>query len=155
LYKDEYSRVADRYENIYKAVWTNFSYMTAIAGAVLAFSAGRLPLRLTLFLAGLPLAFWYLTTYLPLDRYGDGALDRLCTLERTFRCKFKANVRHFTAFRELKEDSTPCWLIVITAAAQLVGVWLVLQLKPDWGVILPFLMILPALIYARFLKLRV
>jgi hypothetical protein len=39
LYKLEYERCAIRYDDIYKAVWTNFSYMSVIAGAVLTFGS--------------------------------------------------------------------------------------------------------------------
>jgi hypothetical protein len=39
LYTLEYQKAADRYENIYRSMWTIFSYLTAIAAGLLAFGS--------------------------------------------------------------------------------------------------------------------
>jgi hypothetical protein len=43
LHKMEYELAAARYENIYRAIWQNFSYMAVLAGGILTF--GAWPLR--------------------------------------------------------------------------------------------------------------
>src|SRR5687768_6985149 len=39
LKKLEYIRTGDRYENIYRAIWQNFSYMAVLAGGILTFAS--------------------------------------------------------------------------------------------------------------------
>lgn len=82
LYKMEYEKCAKRYEDLYTAAWTNFYYMALIAGAILTFGSDRLPIVLSVFLACLPLLFWWLASFEKLDRYGDGVLQRLVWLEK-------------------------------------------------------------------------
>ena len=82
LYKLEYQKCADRYDNIYRAVWTNFSYVVAVAGLFLTFGGSRLPYpELGWIIAILLLLFWYLASYIPLGHYGDKAAARLSELE--------------------------------------------------------------------------
>lgn len=92
LYKMEYERCAQRYNDIYNAVWTNFSYMAIVAGGILAFGGERLPQALTVCLACIPLLFWYWATFEPLNRYGDKILLRLEELEKVIN---KAYQNHF------------------------------------------------------------
>src|SRR5438094_9258380 len=76
-----YQTAASRYDNIYRSVWTIFSYMTVVAAAILSFGGQRFygePLTL---LASLPLIFWFWSTYFPLNRYGEQALDNLVEIE--------------------------------------------------------------------------
>src|SRR5688572_22494927 len=69
LYQLEYKASAERYENIYKASWQDFSYLGAMAAGILAFASRSLPLSVALTIACLPLLFWFLATYLPMDHY--------------------------------------------------------------------------------------
>src|SRR2546430_339063 len=58
IYKMEYERCAQRYNDLYSAAWTNFSYMALVAGGLLTFGGARFVTPLTGFLACLPLLFW-------------------------------------------------------------------------------------------------
>jgi hypothetical protein len=98
LYKTEYELTAARYENIFKAVWQNFSYMSAISGAVLAFGGDRLQPHFLWFIVCLPLVFWYWATYEPLNRYGDKAEDRLGKIETKLNSDYSVEMGHFLAF---------------------------------------------------------
>jgi hypothetical protein len=42
LYTLEYEKAAERYENIYRSIWTIFSYLTAVAAGFLAFGSERI-----------------------------------------------------------------------------------------------------------------
>lgn len=82
LLKLEYEKAADRYENIYKAIWQNFSYMVLVAGGILTFGGKELELRsLLYFLALSPLFFWLVATFLPLNHYGESIRTRLRQIE--------------------------------------------------------------------------
>ncbi|MEK6408216.1 MAG: hypothetical protein AABN34_14745 [Acidobacteriota bacterium] len=81
LYKMEYERGAERYENIYKALWTNFSYMALVSGAILTFGGARFEPEFCALLACLPLLFWWIASYEPLNHYGDHVAERLDWIE--------------------------------------------------------------------------
>jgi hypothetical protein len=82
LLKLEYENAADRYENIYKAIWQNFSYMALVAGGILTFGGKELEVRsLLYFLALSPLFFWLVATFLPLNHYGESIRTRLRQIE--------------------------------------------------------------------------
>lgn len=81
LYKMEYERCAQRYDDLYKAAWTNFSYIALIAGAILTFGSNRFMPELSISLAGLPLLFWWLASFETLNRYGDQVQNRLVEIE--------------------------------------------------------------------------
>jgi hypothetical protein len=98
LYRLEYEKAAERYENVYRSMWTIFSYLTAIAAGLLAFGAERIEPHALICLAALPLVFWFWTTYLPLDRYGNGAVARLAELEGLLNERFGAELSHFRGF---------------------------------------------------------
>ncbi|HXD33299.1 MAG TPA: hypothetical protein VN643_19410 [Pyrinomonadaceae bacterium] len=82
LYKMEYERCAERYNNLYNAAWTNFSYMVLVAGGVLTFGGARFVTPLTGLLSCLPLLFWWFSTFEPLNRYGDSVEQQLCEIEK-------------------------------------------------------------------------
>lgn len=77
--KLEYSRAADRYNELYKAVWQNFSYMAVLSGALLTF--GKDAVGQAALVACVPLLVWYWATYEPLDRYGVQIEEYLVGLE--------------------------------------------------------------------------
>lgn len=99
LYKVEYEQAAERYENIYKAVWTNFSYMSLVAGGILTFGGNILgdPV-FTAFLACIPLLFWYVVTFVPMNTYGDRAVERLAQIEALVNDKYGTRLDHFSSF---------------------------------------------------------
>jgi hypothetical protein len=99
VHKLAYQTAANRYDNIYRSVWTIFSYMTVVAAAILSFGGQRFygePLTL---LGSLPLIFWFWTTYLPLNRYGDQTLENLVTIEGRITNDTGVTVDHFASFQ--------------------------------------------------------
>jgi hypothetical protein len=107
LKKLEYDKAADRYDNIYRAAWQNFSYLAVLSGGILAFGAKDLYWATAYCLALTPLAFWYIATFLPLDHYGDKTRNRLSLIEDEinqiyFPKPTDPKLRHFTSFRVSK-----------------------------------------------------
>lgn len=98
LYKLEYEKAAERYENIYRSMWTIFSYLTAVAAGILTFGGGRIERYALICMAAGPLLFWFWTTYLPLDRYGNATVNRLCEIEHLLNARFDTHLSHFTDF---------------------------------------------------------
>jgi hypothetical protein len=82
IYKMEYERCAQRYNDLYNAAWTNFSYMALVAGGILSFGGARFVTPFTAFLACLPLLFWWLATFEPLNRYGDHVETQILKIEK-------------------------------------------------------------------------
>ncbi len=105
-YKLEYEQAAARYENIYKAVWQNFSYMALVSGALLTFGKETIGLVISGFLACLPLIFWYWSTYEPLNRYGEGVLQTLKRCEANINeqagIPLYRQLDHYTSFADGK-----------------------------------------------------
>jgi hypothetical protein len=95
LYKLEYEKAAERYDNVYRSIWNIFSYMTAVAAGFLAFGAERIEPHALICIASVPLIFWFWTTYLPLDRYGTDVIKRLGTIEGTLNKEFRVDLNHF------------------------------------------------------------
>lgn len=119
-YKLEYEKCAQRYDDVYKAAWTNFSYMAIVAGAILTFGGDRFLPELSAFLACLPLLFWWLASFEPLNKYGDQVIDRLSrieliltemyaldtlTPEETASLAGHKGLRHFRSFKSREKES--------------------------------------------------
>lgn len=85
IYKMEYERAAQRYNDLYNAVWTNFSYMALISGGMLTFGGAKFVTSVTILLACVPLLFWWAATFEPLNRYGDKVQDDLKDIEEALR----------------------------------------------------------------------
>lgn len=107
LLKLEYEKGADRYENIYRAVWQNFSYSVAVGAAILTFAATKLRMDFLAFVALSPVVFWFVATFIPMNRYGELTRARLRSIERDLNLIFfsskeaQANhlgFSHFTKF---------------------------------------------------------
>jgi hypothetical protein len=97
--KTAYQVAATRYDNIYRSLWTIFSYMTVVSAAILSFGGQRFygePLTL---LVSLPLLFWFWSTFLPLNRYGDQTLVNLIAIEDRISKNASVVVDHFSSFR--------------------------------------------------------
>lgn len=126
LKKLEYSGTAERYENIYKAVWQNFSYMAAVAAGILTFGAKQLPIGVLAWLALLPLVFWSFATFIPLDFYGRRARERLKKIEGSLNSFYfpgtmnEHRLSHFADFADAKP-----WWHVRTAVGIFSGVILI------------------------------
>jgi hypothetical protein len=135
LLRLEYEKGADRYENIYKAIWQNFSYSAVLAAAILTFGANQLRLDFLSFVALAPLIFWFIATFRPLNHYGEQTRQRLKGIESDFNdLYFAASVRetpkgvknpvrfqHFTRFGterplwRVSEVITTCWFVISLA----------------------------------------
>jgi hypothetical protein len=100
LYKLEYERAAIRYEDIYKAVWQIFSYMTAVTAAFLAFGGDRFQENLFWFLATAPLVYWFFGTYIPLNTYGDDIGATLCNIEKQLNSDYGVHLNHYRSFQK-------------------------------------------------------
>lgn len=98
LLKLEYKTAATRYNNIYESVWTIFSYLSAVSGAIVAFGPDKVRWDLLTVIAALPLLFWFWSTYLPLDEYGQHTLERLSAIETNFKNQYGAPVGFFSEF---------------------------------------------------------
>ena len=151
-YKLEYEKCAQRYDDVYKAAWTNFSYMAIVAGAILTFGGDRFLPQLSALLACLPLLFWWLASFEPLNRYGDQVIRRLRLIELILTDLYQLDtlneaqkkelanekgLRHFRNFqdREGKNGSIPKdkkfrWFIVAVIFAALLT--LALDLSAGW-----------------------
>lgn len=99
-YKQEYQLAAERYENIYKAVWQIFSYLSVVAGALLTFGGDHFQQNFLLSLASGVLLFWFFSTYWPLDRYGNRCLDRLEEIEGAINGETGANLAHYSSYKK-------------------------------------------------------
>jgi hypothetical protein len=82
VYKMEYETCARRYNDLYTAAWTNFSYMALFAGGILTFGGSRFIVPVTALLSCLPLLFWWIATFEPLNKYGDQVQYDLGNIER-------------------------------------------------------------------------
>lgn len=83
LFKLEYEQATQRYENIYRDIWQIFQYMALLSAGILTFASkdSRFPTEVIVFIALLPLVFWSLAIYLPMDGYGQDVRKRLKILE--------------------------------------------------------------------------
>jgi len=84
LYKLEYEQTQEHYRDGYRAVWTNFSYVTVAVAAILTFGSRTplaFPLRVVVLIATGLWTFWWVATFRPLDDYGEKRADILERLE--------------------------------------------------------------------------
>jgi len=110
LYKLEYQLTAERYENIFKAIWQNFSYMTAISGAVLAFGGDRFQPHFLWFIACSPLVFWYWASFEPLNRYGEAVEDTLAGIEAKLNHDYHAQLNSYKRYEQHIPAKNAGWL---------------------------------------------
>ena len=100
LNKLEYEIGATRYENIYQAMWRIFQYLILLAGGLLTFGQQVIQdHNLLAIVASIPLHFWFWSTFLPMDRYGNWTAERLGHLEKeVFEKEYGAKLNHFRHF---------------------------------------------------------
>ncbi|MFM9873696.1 MAG: hypothetical protein ACKVQS_09565 [Fimbriimonadaceae bacterium] len=84
LLKLEYAACAERYENLYKSIWTQFNYFIIATGALLAFGKDSFKIESLIVLASFPLLFWYFGTFETLNKYADKASERASEIENIF-----------------------------------------------------------------------
>jgi Ca2+/Na+ antiporter len=132
LKRIEYDKAAERYDNIYRAIWQNFSYMAVLAGGILTFGTKDLDRALAYFLTLTPLAFWYQATFLPMDHYGDQTRERLSSIEDEingiyFPKPSDPRLQHFKSFKRSKykwrvQDAVNYFGVAISAVWLLMAV---------------------------------
>lgn len=99
LLKSEFSAAAERYENIYKALWQNFNYMAVLAAGVLAFGKEQLGLSLSALAASVIFAAWYWISFEPLNHYGTRHEDRLRKVQKRIECAMNARTNPLGEFK--------------------------------------------------------
>jgi hypothetical protein len=101
FYKLEYERAAIRYNDIYQIGWTIFNYSALVAGGILTFGFNIIEEpNLPGLLACVPLFFWYMTTFIPMNRYGDQVGLRLAQIESEVKERFPhVDLKHFIDFQ--------------------------------------------------------
>jgi len=101
--KLEYTTGAERYENIYKAIWQNFSYMSVVSAGILTFGQKSLSSPVLVFLAVTPVFFWYFATFLPMDNYGQEVRTTLRRVEKFINATVDGDLlSHFTNFADYR-----------------------------------------------------
>ncbi len=120
LFKLEYEQAAQRYENIYKAIWQIFQYMAFLSGGILTFASksetNGLDLKIIISIALTPLLFWFLAIYIPMDQYGKNALTNLQKIEqrieKTVNQKFKESCFwKLSHYKNFSGYSKPPWRV--------------------------------------------
>lgn len=86
VFELEYKQTAERFENIYKAIWQIFSYMAILAAGILTFGSRNSTLRIEaiVFIGLTPLVFWFLAIYIPMNHYGKQTGKDLEKIEENF-----------------------------------------------------------------------
>jgi hypothetical protein len=136
IYKMEYERAAQRYNDLYNSAWTNFSYMALISGGLLTFGGARFVAAVIVFLACLPLLFWWAASFEPLNRYGDKVQDELKNIEEALRellisiglpQHIENRPAHFSNFAKRGQGNTidKTWRVRYIVRAMAVGLILV------------------------------
>jgi hypothetical protein len=128
LLKLEYETAAARYNNIYQSVWTIFSYLGAVSGAIVAFGPDKVRWDLLVVIAAVPLLFWFWSTYLPLDAYGQDTLTRLKSIEHEFHARYGAPTHLFCGFHEYRKNN-----FIFRAKPRIVIFFVVLHLLFIWS----------------------
>lgn len=113
LFKLEYEQAAERFENIYKAIWQIFSYMGILAAGILTFGSrnSSLPIEAIVCIALTPLGFWFLAIYIPMNHYGTKTSTHLKEIEENFNkiskdfCNPSWKLKHYSNFATRKTDS--------------------------------------------------
>jgi hypothetical protein len=92
----EYEQCVSSYQNIYEEVWRIFSYLSAISAAILVFGREFFSLGFTVSVSMLPLIFWFLGVYLPMNRYGYMRSRRLARIEEKLNDDYGVELQHFS-----------------------------------------------------------
>lgn len=112
LFKLEYEQAAERYENIYKAIWQIFYYMSILAAGILTFGSrnSSLSIEAIVSISLSPLVFWFLAIYIPMNQYGEDARKHLKDIEEEINkiSQDSWKINHYSSFKESK----PLWRVV-------------------------------------------
>jgi hypothetical protein len=92
----EYEQCVSSYQNIYEEVWRIFSYLSAISAAILVFGGEFFSPSITVSVSMLPLIFWFLGVFLPMNRYGYMRSARLADIEKRLNQEYGVELQHFS-----------------------------------------------------------
>jgi len=129
LYKAEHDECVRRYEDIYKAIWTQFNYFIVVAGAALGFGKEAVGVPLAGLVACLALIFWYWATFEPLNRYGDQVARRAAILERILNKDLfllqhwtrGRGLRHFILYEQRRDESNSTERVLSNLGKPVIG----------------------------------
>lgn len=108
LLKDEYESCRTRYEDIYKAIWTQFNYFIIAVGGLIAFGKENFGMELLILIASVPLVFWFWATFEPLNGYADQAAERASAIELIFnRQLFNQEIADYETARKKSDNLEP------------------------------------------------
>lgn len=109
LFKLEYEQATQRYENIYRAIWQIFQYMAFLSAGILTFSSKSdiFPIPVIILIALIPLVFWFLATYIPMDKYGRDLGKHLGQMENKINENFPSHwqLNHYKFFDSRKQEN--------------------------------------------------
>ena len=101
-YLTEYEQCMESYRHTYQTIWQVGSIFAAIGGAMFAFGDNAGKLSWTQTFAPLPLLFWYLGVFLPMDRYGDVRRARLVWIESAINREWGLSLSHYRDLQTLE-----------------------------------------------------
>lgn len=104
LYQMEYEQCLSAYQDLYNSVWRIFSYMSALAAALVVFAREFLTPSGTVLVATVPLVLWIFCIYLPMDRYGILRSKRLAEIEEKLSGKYEVELKPFRRIEEARGE---------------------------------------------------
>lgn len=104
----EYQQCAESYRHTYATIWQAGGLFGIVSGALVGLSAsdGTLPPIIQV-LAPLPLLFWYLGIFRPMNRYGELRGERLAEIELILGGKVSGLcMKHFCSYEESRKSES-------------------------------------------------
>lgn len=101
----EYEQCMESYRHTYETIWQASALFSAISAAIVAFGD-----RIGSFsdlIAPLPVIFWYVGIFRPMNRYGEARNDRLVEIEESLsRAIPGLDMRHYRRFSTLRKSES-------------------------------------------------
>lgn len=101
-YLVEYQECIESYRHTYGTIWQAGAFSAAIAAAIISFTGNG---DLFQFFTPLPLIFWYLGIFIPMNRYGELRNDRLMEIEELLNDNIPSlKMRHFSKYGHYRKN---------------------------------------------------
>jgi hypothetical protein len=101
----EYEQCMESYRHTYETIWQASALFAAISAAIVAF--GDRIGSVSDLIAPLPVIFWYLGIFRPMNRYGEARNDRLVEIEESLsRAIPGLDMRHYRRFSALRKSES-------------------------------------------------
>jgi hypothetical protein len=94
-YLTEYQQCMESYRHTYQTIWQVGSIFAAITGGLFAFTGEAEGLPPGQVFAPVPLLFWYVGVFLPMDQYGEVRRKRLVALEEFMNKEWNLGLSHY------------------------------------------------------------